>query len=267
MDKTLVGPAMPDGDHLPPERLAALADETPSPAEARHLASCPLCTEEVETYQALLALTRGERDRLDEPLLDWAALSNALAREHLLEGPAAPASRPVRAAHGRWPRLGPWGQAAAAAVLLAAGLTVGRLTAAHQPQSSPDIATNGPQGLATLARNEANIAPRQRLISDSVAFNSRGEALDALAQAETRYRHAVAYLMQSDSGALSEGADGFRTRLAALDQIERATQAALAAAPNDPVLNQWYISTIGARQATIRQLGQVQPAEQNPHRY
>ncbi len=267
MDKTLVGPAMPDGDHLPPERLAALADESPSPAEARHLAACALCAEEVEAYQALLTLTRGERDHLDEPLLDWAALSNALAREHLLDGPPAPASRSVRAARGRWPRLGPWGQAAAATALLAAGLTVGRLTAAHQPQSPSELTGNPAQGVAALAPGGASITPRLRLISDSAAFNSRGEALDALAQAETRYRHAVAYLMQSDSGALSEGADGFRTRLAALDQIERATQAALATAPNDPVLNQWYISTIGARQATIRQLGQVQPAEQNPHRY
>ncbi len=267
MDRTLVGPAMPDGDHVPPERLAALADESPSPAEARHLASCALCAEEVDAYQALLTLTRGERDRLDEPLLDWAALSKALAREHLLDGPAAPASRPVHATRGRWPHLGPWGQAAAATVLLAAGLMIGRLTAAREPQLPADIAIHTAHGVATLAQNEATITPRQRLISDSVAFNSRGEALDALAQAETRYRHAVAYLMQSDSGALSEGPDGFRTRLAALDQIERATQAALAAAPNDPVLNQWYISTIGARQATIRQLGQVQPAEQNPHRY
>jgi hypothetical protein len=73
--------------------------------------------------------------------------------------------------------------------------------------------------------------------------------------------------MQSDSGALREGPDGYRTRLAALDEVERATWNALASAPNDPVLNQWYISTVGARQATLRQLGQVQPAEQNPHRY
>src|SRR5215469_18456167 len=94
MDKTLVGPAMPDGDHLPPERLAALADESPSTAEARHLASCALCAEEVEAFQALLALTRSERDRLDEPLLDWTALSTALARESLLESPTETAAKP-----------------------------------------------------------------------------------------------------------------------------------------------------------------------------
>lgn len=266
MDKTLVGPAMPDGDHLSPERLAALADESPLPAETRHLASCAICAEEVEAYQALLTLTRGERDRLGEPLLDWAALSGALAREHLLDSPTVPAAASSGATRGRWPRPGPWGQAAAATVLLAAGLTAGRLTVLHQPQPLSEIVAQTAGGNSGVL-GRATIEPITRLISDSTAFNSRVEALDALAQAETRYRHAVAYLMQSDSGALSEGADGFRTRLAALDEVERATRAALAAAPNDPVLNQWYISTIGARQATIRQLGQVQPAEQNPHRY
>ncbi len=265
MDKT-VGPAMSDGDHLPPERLAALADESPSPAETRHLASCTLCAEEVEAYQGLLALTRGERDRLDEPLLDWAALSGALARERLLDSPPVPAVASSGATRDRWPRPGPWAQAAAATVLLAAGLTVGRQTALHQPQPASQFAAQ-PAGSSLAGSGRATIEPVAHLTSDSMAFNSRVEALNALAQAETRYRHAVAYLMQSDSGALTEGADGFRTRLAALDEVERATRAALAAAPNDPVLNQWYISTIGARQATIRQLGQVQPAEQNPHRY
>ena len=32
---------------------------------------------------------------------------------------------------------------------------------------------------------------------------------------------------------------------------------ALATAPTDPVLNQYYISTLGAREVTLRQLGSV----------
>jgi hypothetical protein len=264
MDKSLVGPATVDGDHLPPERLAALADEPPTAAEARHLASCPVCSEEVVTYQALLVMTRGERDSLDEPLLDWGALSTALAREHLLDGPGAAEAVPAR---GRryWPRLGAWGQAVAATLLLGAGITVGRATA--RPAATADPSATSTSTATAVGQHNGIIAAVSHVNSDSMPIRSRDEALTALQQAETQYRHAVAYLMQSDSGALKEGADGFRTRLAALDQVERATRAALAAAPNDPVLNQWYISTVGARQATMRQLGEVQPAAQNPHRY
>ena len=263
MDKSLVGPATLDGDHLPAERLAALADESPTAAEARHLASCSLCSEEVETYQALLAMTRSERDRLGEPLLDWSALSMALAREHLLEGTAPAQAKPARAR--RWPRLGAWGQAVAATLVLGAGIAVGRATA--RPAAAAELSATSGAAAASNGRKSSIIAPVSRLASDSTPIRSRDEALTALQQAESQYRHAVAYLMQSDSGAMREGPDGFRTRLAALEQVENATRAALAAAPNDPVLNQWYISTVGARQATMRQLGAVQSAAQSPHRY
>ena len=42
--------------HLDPERLAALADETPTPAEAEHLAGCLVCRREREAYVALVDL-------------------------------------------------------------------------------------------------------------------------------------------------------------------------------------------------------------------
>ena len=73
----------PDEPHPPPERLAALADEPPTPVEARHLAGCLSCRAEVESYQSLLALARAERDRLSEPLTDWKSLSGVLAHEGL----------------------------------------------------------------------------------------------------------------------------------------------------------------------------------------
>lgn len=263
MDKMLMDPDFTGGGHIPPERLAALADESPSAAEAQHLASCALCADEVATYQALLTLTRGERDRLGEPLTSWAALSTALAKEDLLD-----ADTPVRASvspRSQAPRLKAIAQATAAAVLVASGIAVGRVTAG--PVSQASIAARDASQNSTTGSIHNSSAPVMRLVSDTTAFASRGQALDALEQAEARYRHAVAYLMESDSGALAEGPDGYRTRLAALEEVERTTRAALVAAPDDPVLNQWYISTVGAQQATIRQLVQARPLSQSPHRY
>ena len=49
----------------------------------------------------------------------------------------------------------------------------------------------------------------------------------------------------------------YRTRLAALDEMAEASLQALAAAPADPVINQYYLSTLGAREVTLRQLGSV----------
>jgi hypothetical protein len=282
MDKTVVGPDLLGGDHLPPERLAALADEPATVVEARHLASCDLCADEVEAYRALLALTRGERDRLGEPLTTWDTLSTALLRDKLVGNAPRPtlAGRPGGTP---WRRLRPVGQAAAAAALLASGIAIGRLSASHAAPSvaapsvaapsvaPPSVAAMTPPtaaGTASLAAVKSDSKePLERMISDTTSFASRSQALDALARAEGRYRHAVAYLMETDGTAPSEGPDGYRTRLAALKQVEQATRAALVEAPNDPVLNQWYISTVGAQQATLQQLQQARPVNQGAHRY
>jgi hypothetical protein len=42
----------------------------------------------------------------------------------------------------------------------------------------------------------------------------------------------------------------YSARAAALDKIENATVSALRTAPHDPVLNQYYLATMGARVAT-----------------
>jgi hypothetical protein len=264
MDKTLVDPDLPNGGHLPPERLAALADESPSAVEAHHLVSCPICAEEVAAYQALLTLTRGERDRLGEPLTNWAALSAALAEDEILDA-GTPLQAPARR-RARLSMLKPLTQAAAAALILASGVAIGRLTVRSMPLQGSFASRTG-QKSAISEASQASNTTSARLISDTMTFVSRGQALDALEQAEARYRHAVAYLMESDSSALTEGPEGYRTRLAALEQVERTTRAALVAAPDDPVLNQWYISTVGAQQATVRQLVQARPLSKSPHRY
>ena len=42
----------------------------------------------------------------------------------------------------------------------------------------------------------------------------------------------------------------YRTRLAALDKVNNAMESALRTAPHDPVINQYYLATMGARVAT-----------------
>ena len=48
----------------------------------------------------------------------------------------------------------------------------------------------------------------------------------------------------------------YSARAAALDKIENATVSALQTAPHDPVINQYYLATMGARVATQQQLAQ-----------
>ena len=48
-----------------------------------------------------------------------------------------------------------------------------------------------------------------------------------------------------------------RARLAALDQANQVMGAALSEAPYDPVINGYYLTTLGQREATLQQLNTV----------
>jgi hypothetical protein len=52
----------------------------------------------------------------------------------------------------------------------------------------------------------------------------------------------------------------YQRRLAVMDEVAALTRAALYEAPHDPVLNQYYLASIGAREATLQQLGNALPA-------
>ncbi len=248
--------------HIAAERLAALADEAPTAGEEQHLSACPACRDEVLAYQNLLALTRAERDQLAEPLTSWEVLAAALARE--AGRPETPVERPARRTPTRpiQPWIPPWARGAAAAtVLLGSGIAIGRVTApsprADAAGSQAGIATAPPTSIASAASSGAiPAAYRAQPGGDTSLFRTRDDALRALSVAEDQYRHAVAYLMVQDTGFV-EGTDAFRTRLRALDEVAHTTREALLQAPNDPVLNQWYISTVGARRATLRELGRA----------
>jgi hypothetical protein len=257
--------ANPGEPHPPPERLAALADELPTPTEEFHLASCPECASEVESYRSLLALTRAERDRLAEPLTNWQSLSDALTAETLLTAPDR-GHRPPAAL----PRLRAWAtRSAAAVVLVAGGVVVGRFSVhADKPVNNNDQTTTAAVSDIKTPASDDNGATQGQFTASAQKFASADDALAAVLNAETIYRHAVAYLMVSDSADKGTGIpNDYATRLAALDEVARTTRAALFAAPHDVVLRRVYLNSVDAREATLRELGQTIPASLHGGQY
>jgi phosphopantetheinyl transferase len=55
--------------------------------------------------------------------------------------------------------------------------------------------------------------------------------------------------------------------LAALDDMMAASRAALREAPQDPLLNHYFLSAWAAREATLQQLGAALPVDKLVERY
>ncbi|HEX5581958.1 MAG TPA: hypothetical protein VFX39_10295 [Gemmatimonadaceae bacterium] len=253
-----------------PERLAALADgvppgETPSAWEARHLADCDRCRRELDAHRVLLEGARLERHRVGPPLTDWTTLAGALRAEGLLRQAddavaATPDVIPLRPATTAAParRVPRWAGRAAAALLLAGGgLVAGRVSAGAHPV--PDLA-----GLASVGRLGGS--PSERAVAAILADSapppaSTDEAMAILTRAERDYRLATAYLADETApqGAEADRPEVYQRRLAVMDEVASLTRAALTDAPHDPVLNQYYLASLGAREATLRHLATALP--------
>src|SRR3954464_7153057 len=96
-----------DMSHLPIERLAALADESPSTTEALHLASCAECARERATFRSLADLAGSESARIGQPLTTWESIKPVLVADGVID---TGRGLPFRAQRMRRP----WLQAAAA---------------------------------------------------------------------------------------------------------------------------------------------------------
>jgi len=223
--------------HLSAERLAALADDELTTSEAAHVAECPSCVAEISAYRRLLSAAREEAEIPSVPLTRWETLAPQLAAAGLIRRRAL-----------RWPV-----RVAAALVFTAGGIVVGRYTA------TPRVVA---QAVAETPGTADNI-------DDSMPiFRSAAEALATLNRAERDYRHASAYLVgQNPETTVTDRRDAYRARLATLDEVAQATAAGLQEVPNDPVLNQYYLSTVGARNATLRQLKGALPVGYRLERY
>ncbi|HEU4565709.1 MAG TPA: hypothetical protein VFS05_13705 [Gemmatimonadaceae bacterium] len=250
--------------HLDPERLAALADEAPTAAEAVHLAGCGECRRERDAYRTLLALAAEERRASPAPLTSWEALAGSLRAEGLMMeqgagvgGRGSEGGAPRRAFPAPGSRVPRWLYQAAAAVLIAAaGVTAGRWSA-RTPAAAP-------AGTIAAARDEggdARLAQNDQAADTVVRFQSLVEAQAVLDRAEREYRQAMTYLAANDTTTRTfRNSDVYRARLAALDAMAGAAREGVIELPHDPLINQAYLSTLAAREATIRQLGGTLPA-------
>jgi len=221
--------------HLSPERLAALADDPPTAAELAHLTGCADCTRERAAHRALHQLAAGGARSIGTPLTTWESLRPALVADGVIDSGRGFATRAR-------PRSG-WLQAAAAALLVAGGAVGGRMSV----RLSGPGASGSSVGLAQI-----DSAPR---------FRTLDEARSAQTQSQVLYQNATAYLAQHDTtGHVIESPAAMRTRLAALDRTQQVLNQALNEAPYDPVINGYYLSMVGQRDATLRMINTAAPA-------
>ena len=220
--------------HLPIERLAELGDVEPTRDEAQHLASCAQCARERAAYRRLAGLAGGERSRISPPLTEWSTLRSRLSEDGLL----ITESREWRiAALGGSRKLF---QLAAGALLMIGGLFAGRLSAG-------------------MSYAQALALGQRPVVADPASsdFSSTDEALEVLNRSYEQYSSAATYLAANDTVSSGPAFERFRARLAFLDEVAQSTREALAETPQDPLINQYYMSTLGARDATLQRMGQV----------
>ena len=248
--------------HLSSERLAELADGEPTVAEAEHLAACANCAAERSAHRRLLSMALDERDRIAPPLTEWSTLAVKLREQGIIAddyaAPTAETSVVPVVQPRRHRRAWLVGLRVAAGLVFAAGFgALGRMSAGASPAPSSKEVT-------TVASRIFNGSAKQVMPNvfgdQSSPFNSVEDALATLETSQRNYDKAVAFIAAHDSTVQSPDAgEVFRTRLAALDEMAETSRQALSVAPADPVLNQYYLSTLGAREVTLRQLGSVLP--------
>lgn len=225
--------------HLPTERLAALVDEAPTAAELAHLASCAECARERAAQRNLVELAASSGAHIGAPLTSWESLRPILVADGVIDRGRG---SPFRAHAVKRP----WLQAAAAVLLVAGGMMAGRSTV-----GAPILPVTT-HAAAPPAASPADSAPTFASVEDARAAQARSQAV---------FQTATAFLAQNDTGGhVIDSPSAIRTRLSALDRAADVMGKALDAAPYDPVINGYYLTTLGQREATIRQLNTVLPA-------
>jgi hypothetical protein len=199
----------------------------------------PLSEEELDV------MVDGERGRSFAPLNDWDTIAARLREEGLIRD----RGRSKIVATNTW-----WLRAAAAVVIAIGGVAVGRYSAART--------AGGDETIAVAASEPAPVQAASNTVATAgvADFQSADEAWSVLNRAGAEYQKASAYLAANNSvqSARADSAPIYQSRLAALDQVMKATHSALDQAPNDPVINQYYLATMGAREATRQRLNAVQ---------
>lgn len=250
--------------HLSTDRLAAVADETVTADEATHIAGCWDCRAEVAAYRRLARLSAMAPVPM-EPLTAWSRLAPQLRAEGIIvdstriaAGDAHQGGMPAPSYAGGHADVLPMRRragapqwmfrAAAGLTLMLGGVAAGRMSA----------------GLPLFGTTRA-----EQPVATATGFRTNDEALQALTSAQQQYQSAAAFLAAQDTSARFVGMnqDAYQTRLAALDEIAAAARTALYRTPQDPMLNQYYLTTLGAREATLRQISATAPETRRLERY
>lgn len=188
-----------------------------------------------------------ERDRGALPLTDWGSLSAQLRAEGLIRDSMASRFAAKRLM-----------QIAAGLALAVGGAAIGRASAGAPvvPLGASQTAATTATPAGSASQTTDNTGAALASSAAGVQFKSPEEAWDVLNRAGEEYQRASAYLSASNTEVpMPTNPSQYRTRLAALDGVMTEIRGALKEAPEDPVINQYYLATVGAREATLRQLG------------
>ncbi len=268
-----------DKSHVSPERFAAFDHDRPTTDELAHLVGCAICRAERNAYlnlQTMASALSGPTAPDAPRLTDWERLAGALRRDGLLTSPVEPAPDDVplvvplaaRSAERMVvetpaARVTPafrgtpvWLRIAAAVLLTAGGTVFGRLTAGGSLL---------PLGTATAGSSAGDPAAPALASIEGTSFSSVQQASELLYRAQHDYERASLWLAANDTSV--HDSDVYRARLAALDQMMAASRAALREAPQDPVLNRYFLAAYTAREATLQALGGTLPVDKTLERY
>jgi hypothetical protein len=147
-------------------------------------------------------------------------------------------------------------QAAAAILILIGGIAIGHTTIGL-PSVSESVASNAPEANTAPAIPAPSTTISPISTTGDASFASVDDAAEALNRALQDYQRASRYIAANN--VLTKTGDSvaiYTARAAALDKIVNATESALRTAPQDPVINQYYLATMGAQVAT-RQMAAV----------
>ena len=177
-----------------------------------------------------------ERSRLHAPLNEWRTIAARAREEGLIRE-----SQSSRV----WGATQPWLQAAAAVLILVGGIAIGRTTIALPSSGDPVAALSTTPVTASAATSQGPSGV------SGASFASVEEAASTLDRAVADYQRASQFLAANNAAVgTRDSLTIYAARAAALDKIENATESALLTAPHDPVINQYYLATMGARVAT-----------------
>lgn len=177
-----------------------------------------------------------EQERGAPPLTDWGSLSAQLRAEGLIKDRLV-----SRFAVRRMMQI------AAGLALAVGGAAIGRASA-----GAPVVPVRAAQTASSVNADAGALLASM----PTAQFKSPEEAWEVLNRAGEEYQRASAYLSASNTEVpMPTNPSQYRTRLAALDGVMTEIRGALKEAPEDPVINQYYLATVSAREATLRQLG------------